>query len=459
MLFTRTSYDPEEEWKRLIRVGDSLRAVMLKEGPLKIPRSAGVTRLRQHLDELGATAAERVRRRTFEEFGERGDKEVVRPFPLQELPSRAPVPFDGLPTYPANIALSLAFGDEDDELGERWYLVRRSDDGDSVRLLRERTRIERFFDEAIGQERRQERIERVEFDLRLDRRRRALFVAGPSRTGANKLARAFAAHLVSAGILVTLGDLPQLNIGVIQATIDSFGAGPRLTNISPSDQELQPLRHVGTRTTDLNQHPDVRFLIRLGEQTALAAEFDRVALGATNTCPVRAMIEIDINWTLTPGTFVEAPMVLALYDRLKDFSTSGRLLVPIAKQVEMRVRARYGARLTPARQEGTLATIVTDLSALDVPDRPDELPAARLQDTVVLGIILAVADCAKLRSARTQRRLHSRSFESIVGELLPSVSARERDRVRAVLEEFVGEGSGYRQLMKRAEKALIEVGC
>lgn len=459
MLFTRQAYAPEEEWDRLRRVPDAVRAVLERERVLgKLPRSAGLTRMRDRLDELGLEEATRIRGRVFSDFGELGDREVLRPYLLEELPARTPEPLAGLPEAPVNIAASLAMGDEDDERGDRWFLDRRVDH-DSVRLRRERIRVHRYYDDRIGEYRTEEIPERADFDIRLDRKRRAIFVSGGSRGAANKLAQAVIANFVGAGLQIGIKPRPTLNIGVIEAAIDSFGAGARLTNISPSDQELQPLRRVGTRHMDLRSHKDVQAWIRLGEQTALSAEFDRQSLGGANTCPARAMIEIDVNWTLAPATYVEPQMLLFLYDRLLEFSDVARLLVPVSKQVELRLRARLGARLTPGREAETLERVVKALRDLGAADRPEEAPGARVFDTAVLGTLLAAADCGRLRSKEAGERLNGDEVERIMTELVPDASDGERSRVRDVLEDLVGAGGGYRGLLERAEKALRGAGC
>jgi hypothetical protein len=439
---------------------DSVRAVAAKHGvKLEAPRSAKLSRIREEIDGAGSSKANAIRRESFEEFGEHGDVESLQVFPLENVPAQLGQLLPGIAISPTNVAQTLFSWDTPAEYGEEWFLLERSDNGETLTMLRRFVYHRDVTDPVTGQSQPERRTEDREIDLRLDRQRSALLVSNATPRDAKRLVRAVIVFAVGRGIQLNTTTLPTLNAAVLHALVDSFDGRPAMTDVAPTDTELLPWKKIGTRQVDLRKHRTIASMIEQGEQTSLTGTFSREKLRGSNNCPALVTVEVRADWTIIPRTYIEPEMLFALYDRLVDLYRFARLLTPIGRAVQLRLLQKLGARLTTARTDKAIAGVRRKLPDLGLADRPQGASAQELYDTVVLNLILWISDCGKVALTPTSAAVKKSALDAILDELVPSAGDPERVRVRHSLSQLVEKSSDYLDLAKRGEKALVAAGC
>lgn len=457
MQFTRRSYDDEDQWRRLRHVVDEVRGVAERRRlKLKAPRSAGLRRIRDELEMLGA--ADPVRREAFRDFGELGDEETLRVFPLEEVPATLRRPYEGLPQG-EDISGSMPEKSSADQHSERWYIIERFGDGDTLRFERQRDRFRSVRDHASGREHLETITDRDEIELRLDRDRRLYFTAGGSNADAIRVVKGAVAHAVGHGHQLTLAEPPRLNGAVLHALIDSFAGRPAKTDIAPTDTELLPWKDIGTRQMDIRRHDVVAGMIGQGEQRAVSGVFTRQELGGSNACPHSVEIQVRLDWTMAPRDPVEPVMLLALYDRLVDLARFARLLTPIPRAIGDALLEQLGPKLTATRVRTTEITIRESLASLGLSHRPGGGSQQELFDTVILNLILKVAACGKAAGRPKTERVAGKHVGGILKEVGPSTTPAERERVRHVLDKLTEGEADYLGILKKGEALLAKAGC
>jgi len=457
MLLSRRAYDADEQWQRLRRVADSVRTVAeQRKVVLDLPASASIWRIRDELMAQGA--ADALRQTAFDQFGELGDKERLRVFPLLDVPATLPTPFANLAAS-QDVAGALGIASEERRRVERWFLVDRSDDGDTVHFLREVDRMEPVRDPTTGLIRTEVRTDREYLDLRFDRVRRVIFTSGGSRTSAVRLAGAAVSYAMGSGVVLTQAAPPTINAAVIEALIDSLDGRPSRTNVVPNDNELLPWKDIGARQVDIRQHPVLASMIAQGEQTAVTGVFSRAALGGSNNCPEALGVQADVGWTFMPDSYSEPQMLLRLYDRLLELSAYAGLLRPLRRAVQETLAAAGSGRITPALVDAAVADVTTSLRVLGASGRPSGGTSQGLFDITLLNLILAIAHCPQLSVASRDNALDSNALEKILRAGMGGVSSAEQKRIRSTLEKVVEGGADYMTVLKRGTALLRKAKC
>lgn len=455
MLFSRRAYTTDEKWKRLRKVATEVVDVAARHKvKLTVSPHASIGDVRAALEMQGADG--RILDLAFDQLAELGDQEPVRVFPLVDIPATMPAPFAGLAEH-TDVAHSLGIGDPGHEGFDHWYLVERSPDGDTVMFQRAIDRLRQRRDPQSGNLITETVTERDELDLRLDRNRGALFTAGGSRNSAQLLTRGLVSYTVGQGITLTPASPPPINSAVLHALVDSFNGKPRRTTIRPNDRELRPWKGVGTFQMDIREHAEMRRMMAQGEQTALGGAFQRTALGASNACPAEVEVLITTEWTFTPETFIEPPMILALYDRLMDLAGYAGLLRPVSVAVAETLAAAGSAGVTPVLIDSAVTDVRAGLHDLGASGRPSAGTSQTLFDIAVLNLLLRAAACTALSASPKRRELDAGALKKIADAV--RISQPQRSRVLDILEAATAGSADYMTVLQRGRRMLGKAKC